>query len=120
ALESTDSKKSYINLRGEILPLIWLREQFGHTHKEGLRENIIVVQHGSQRAGFVVDRLIGEFQTVIKPLGAIFTRLAGISGSTILGSGEVALILDAPSLIQQVVNRDAVTSRKADLLNKSQ
>ncbi|MDO8907043.1 MAG: chemotaxis protein CheA [Pseudohongiella sp.] len=110
--EGEDGKKSYISLRGEILPLISLREQFGHADAENLRENVIVVRHGSQRAGFVVDRLIGEFQTVIKPLGAIFTRLSGISGSTILGSGEVALILDAPALIQQVINRDAAVSRR--------
>ena len=112
AVENSDSKKSFINLRGEILPLIWLHEHFGHGHTGGLRENVIVVRHGAQRAGFVVDRLIGEFQTVIKPLGAIFSRLSGISGSTILGSGEVALILDAPALIQQVISRDAVMSKK--------
>jgi two-component system, chemotaxis family, sensor kinase CheA len=109
--ENEDAKESFINLRGEILPLISLREQFGHCDVEGLRENVIVVRHGSQRAGFVVDRLIGEFQTVIKPLGAIFSKLSGISGSTILGSGEVALILDAPALIQQVINRDAIARK---------
>jgi two-component system chemotaxis sensor kinase CheA len=54
----------------------------------------------------VVDELMGEFQTVIKPLGKIFSNLRGISGSTILGSGEVALILDVPSLVQQAVTRE--------------
>jgi two-component system chemotaxis sensor kinase CheA len=54
----------------------------------------------------VVDELMGEFQTVIKPLGRIFSKLRGISGSTILGSGEVALILDVPSLVQQAVTRE--------------
>ena len=56
------------------------------------------------RAGLVVDSLQGEFQTVIKPLGRIFSRLNGIGGSTILGSGEVALILDVPRLVQQVAS----------------
>jgi len=53
----------------------------------------------------VVDALLGEFQTVIKPLGRIFTHVNGIGGSTILGSGEVALILDVPKLIQIVSER---------------
>ena len=51
-------------------------------------------------------RPAGEFQTVIKPLGQLFENLAGISGSTILGSGEVALILDVPMLVQKAVNME--------------
>jgi two-component system chemotaxis sensor kinase CheA len=73
----------------------------------GKRENIVVVNYAGQRAGFVVDALLGEFQTVIKPLGRLFERLAGISGSTILGNGEVALILDAPALVQRAVGAEA-------------
>jgi len=94
---STDS--SYVNLRGEVLPFVRLRELFEVEGRAGRRENIVVVQHGTQKAGIVVDRLLGEFQTVIKPLSRIFAQLKGIGGSTILGSGEVALILDVPSLI---------------------
>jgi two-component system chemotaxis sensor kinase CheA len=52
----------------------------------------------------VVDTLLGEFQTVIKPLGQMFNQVSCISGSTILGSGEVALILDVPQLVQQAIN----------------
>ena len=61
------------------------------------------VQYGGQQAGFVVDGLMGKFQTVIKPLGKLFERLSGISGSTILGAGEVALILDVPALVQRAI-----------------
>ena len=63
-------------------------------------------------AGFVVDALLGEFQAVIKPLGKLFERLAGISGSTILGNGEVALILDVPTLVQRAVNAEAAGHRR--------
>jgi two-component system chemotaxis sensor kinase CheA len=52
----------------------------------------------------VVDELMGEFQTVIKPLGKLFENLKCIGGSTILGSGEVALILDVPMLIQRAIS----------------
>ncbi len=89
----------YLNLRGKVLPLLRLREVFDTAGEPEKRENVVVVDYGGQRAGLVVDSLLGEFQTVIKPLGRLFDKLAGISGSTILGSGEVALILDVPYLI---------------------
>lgn len=54
----------------------------------------------------MVDDLLGEFQTVIKPLGKLFGALRGISGSTILGSGAVALILDIPALLNQIVQME--------------
>ncbi len=66
------------------------------------RENIVVVQYSGRRAGLVVDKLMGEFQTVIRPLGAVFSGIDGISGFTILGSGNVALILDVPGLVRRV------------------
>lgn len=54
----------------------------------------------------VVDKLLGEFQTVIRLLGKIFGDFKGIGGSTILGSGEVTLILDVPMLIRKAVNAE--------------
>jgi two-component system chemotaxis sensor kinase CheA len=98
---------SYINLRDEVLPLLRLRNVFEVTDEDSRRENIVVIKYAGQRVGLVVDALLGEFQTVIKPLGKLFERLSGISGSTILGNGEVALILDVPTLVQQVVNRES-------------
>lgn len=68
------------------------------------RENVVVVQYGNRRAGLVVDSLMGEFQTVIRPLGEVFTGLNGISGFTILGNGNVALILDVPGLVRRVAS----------------
>lgn len=100
------NERSYLNLRGEVLPYVSLREHFEVAGAGARRENVVVVQYAGQKAGLVVDELMGEFQTVIKPLGKIFSNLRGISGSTILGSGEVALILDVPSLMQQAVIRE--------------
>ena len=94
--------RNFLNLRGEALPFIRLRELFEVEGHPPDRESIVVVQFGGQRAGIVVDQLMGEFQTVIKPLGRLFTHLRGIGGSTILGSGDVALILDVAALIQGV------------------
>lgn len=101
------SNRSYINLRDEVLPLLRLRSVFAVTDEASRRENIVVIKCAGRRVGLVVDALLGEFQTVIKPLGKLFERLSGISGSTILGNGDVALILDVATLVQQVVNRES-------------
>jgi two-component system chemotaxis sensor kinase CheA len=100
-------ERNYLNLRGEVLPYVLLREHFEIEGDGARRENVVVVQYAGQKAGLVVDELMGEFQTVIKPLGKIFSNLRGINGSTILGSGEVALILDVPLLVQMAISREA-------------
>lgn len=107
--EARDDTRSrnYINLRGQVLPFLRLRETFECEQPPPPRENIVVVAYGGQRAGLVVDRLLGELQTVIKPLSKLFAHVRGIGGSTILGTGEVALILDVPGLIQSAVAREA-------------
>jgi two-component system chemotaxis sensor kinase CheA len=92
----------YANLRGQVLPFVRLRDMFGVQGAAGRRESIVVLKHAGQRAGLVVDALLGEFQTVIKPLSPVFSGVRCISGSTILGSGEVALILDVAALLQQL------------------
>jgi two-component system chemotaxis sensor kinase CheA len=100
-------ERSYLNLRGEVLPLVFLRDHFDAGGSAGRRENVVVVQCAEHKAGLVVDELQGEFQTVIKPLGKLFSALRGISGSTILGNGAVALILDVPALVQQIVRQES-------------
>lgn len=98
--------RSYLNLRGEVLPFVLLREHFEVGGAAARRENVVVVHYAGKKAGLVVDELMGEFQTVIKPLGKLFSKLRGISGSTILGSGEVALIVDVPSLVHQASTQE--------------
>lgn len=94
----------YLNLRGEVLPLLHLERALGSradlaADGESQRRNVVVVSASGQRVGLVVERLLGEYQTVIKPLGSLFMHLRGIGGSTILGNGRVALILDVPALV---------------------
>lgn len=95
----------FTNLRGRVLPFIRLRELVGSTEPAPRRPSIVVVKHAGERAGIVVDALLGEFQTVIKPLGRMFRKVDYVSGSSILGTGEVALILDVPALVQQAIAR---------------
>jgi two-component system chemotaxis sensor kinase CheA len=98
---SAEPGHDYTSLRGQVLPLIRLRSLFDMPGAPTRGQNIVVIKHGGQKAGLVVDSLLGEFQTVIKPLGAIFNQVKCISGSTILGSGDVALILDVPALVRR-------------------
>lgn len=102
---SCESGHDFTSLRGEVLPFIQLRDMFHIKGPPARRQSIVVVRHAGQRAGLVVDALHGESQTVIKPLGKIFRKAECVSGSSILGTGEVALILDVSVLVRQAVAR---------------
>ncbi len=97
-----EAGRDYVDLRGQPLPFVRLRERFGMAGAPARRQSIVVVRYGSSRAGLVVDGLLGEFQTVIKPLGKVFAGARFLSGSSILGNGEVALILDIGALLAGV------------------
>ncbi|WP_175252690.1 chemotaxis protein CheA [Pseudomonas sp. BMW13] len=94
--------QEHLDLRGDVLPFIRLRQLFEDQSQPPRRENVVVISYAGIRAGLVVDQLLGEFQTVIKPLGKVFCQVPALSGFTILGSGAVALILDIPGLLSQV------------------
>jgi two-component system chemotaxis sensor kinase CheA len=100
-----------IDLRGEPVPYLRLREHFELGAPGGrARENVVVVECGEGRAGLAVDAVHGRSQTVIKPLGRLFGGVQGISGSAILGNGRVALILDVPALLREAVrSHEALT-----------
>lgn len=104
----------FFSLRGEIIPFIALSELFYEQDRSKNDESIIVVKYARKSAGLVVNRLIGKFQAVIKPLGKLFKNLKWISGATILGNGSVALILDIPRLIKHVQD----TKMKGEVIKK--
>jgi len=107
AWASDEGDGNYLNLRGEVLPYRRLRDHFDSEGEPVQRENVVVVRYGEHKAGLVVDKLMGEFQTVIKPLGRLFKGEKSIGGFTILGSGEVALIVDVPGLMGQIEHEKA-------------
>ncbi|MBI4941947.1 MAG: chemotaxis protein CheA, partial [Actinobacteria bacterium] len=96
-----------MDLRGEVLPFIRLRSLFGIDGERPRRENVVVVEYAGMKVGLVVDALVGEFQTVIKPLGMLFGHVNGIGGATILGNGDVALIIDVSMLVRHYGERQA-------------
>ena len=108
---------SFINLRDSVLPLLDLREYFDYEKSgDDRKENIVIVNFGSSKVGLIVDELLGEFQTVIKPMGKVFQNLKGIGGATILGDGTVSPILDIPVLLQYA-NQRKFQGEKDDKIN---
>lgn len=93
--------KEVINLRGTVIPLIRLTEVLDVESTRSPEDNLIVVivKKGDKMAGLVIDELIGQQEIVIKSLGKYIKQCKFISGATILGDGEVALILDANALL---------------------
>ncbi|RPH44668.1 MAG: chemotaxis protein CheA [Burkholderiales bacterium] len=89
-----------VELRGQVLPVVGLRALYGLDSPEPERSSIVVLKASGQHFGVRVDALLGQHQTVIKPLGRMFRSLRGMSGSSILGTGEVALIFDVAALSQ--------------------
>lgn len=90
-----------IHLRGSVIPLIRLSEILDAPSTKSSDENLVVVivKKGDKLAGLVVDELIGQQEIVIKSMGKYISKCKMISGATILGNGEVALILDANAII---------------------
>lgn len=95
-----NSQTDTISYRGRLLPIISLRELFGVDGDRPEVLQVVVCEVGEKHVGFVVDEVVGDYQTVIKNLGKLYRDVQGVSGATILGDGSVALILDVPRLAQ--------------------
>jgi two-component system chemotaxis sensor kinase CheA len=93
--------RNLAHLRGETIPYVRLREQFGIKGTSPPIQQIVITRVEGFRVGFVVDQVIGEYQTVIKKLGSFYNGIDEVSGATILGDGTVALILDVTKLVQK-------------------
>jgi two-component system chemotaxis sensor kinase CheA len=110
-LTSQDKKdvhgRHIANVRGEIVPYINMRERFLIGGEPPAIEQIVITETDGQRIGLVVDMVIGGNQTVIKNLGTYYRDVEGISGATILGAGNVALILDVPGLVRLAEREEA-------------
>jgi two-component system chemotaxis sensor kinase CheA len=109
---AASSSTGVISRRGEPLPVVSIARQLRLPHAPLPRQSIVVVRVGERRAGLLVDHLLGEHQTVIKPLGQVFQSIRGLAGTTILGSGEVALILDVPALLNLATERPHLAMRR--------
>jgi two-component system, chemotaxis family, sensor kinase CheA len=92
--------RSFLNIRGDLVPFLRLRELFNAKTPPDKYQKIVVVSAGELKVGLVVDQVIGDHQTVIKSLSKLHAHIEMFSGATILGDGAVALILDIPHLVE--------------------
>lgn len=98
-IRKDNDRAAFINLRGQMVPYVSLRSSFDIPGQTPDIEQVVVCNSQGSRVGIVVDRVIGEHQTVIKSLGKVYQDVRGISGATIKGDGSMALILDIAALI---------------------
>ena len=102
-ISTVTGENELYRVRDEYIPVVRLHQLFGveprvHALEDGI---IVLVEADGRRMGLFVDELLGQQQVVIKSLESNFRQVPGLSGATILGDGTVALILDAPGLIQR-------------------
>jgi Chemotaxis protein histidine kinase and related kinases len=92
-----------VDFRGRLVPLVFLKDVFAVPDAGGPKPTdvqVVIVRKGEKMAGLVVDRLIGQQEIVLKSLGKYLPHVFAISGATILGDGQVALILDCNALVK--------------------
>lgn len=110
-LAAGDGRK-LLTYRNELLPYVGVRELFDVSGDAPEIEQIVVVNANEARVGFVVDQVVGDYQTVIKPLGRMFKNSEGLSGATILGDGTVALIVDVNRLAAAAQREEAMSLKR--------
>ena len=108
-----EKRRQIINVRGKVLPYIKLRDLFEINTSCPEIQQIVIINVMDKQMGLVVDKVIGGYQTVIKPLSKIYKDVKIISGATILGDGTVALILDVVKIqmIAEAEERNRVLSK---------
>ncbi|MDP3653474.1 MAG: chemotaxis protein CheA [Rhodoferax sp.] len=112
-VQADASGRHCLELRGAVLPVVRLRTLYSLESAHTERVSVVVVNAPRGQYGIEVEALLGQQQTVIKPLGRLFKTLRGVSGSSILGNGEVALILDVNSLGELVTADPGATGPHA-------
>jgi two-component system chemotaxis sensor kinase CheA len=102
--QGADGPDGILDLRGEPLPCVRLSAVLGLPQVAPLdNRSVVVVEHGGRRAGLVVDALVGETQAVVKGIGRGLANVRSVSGSTVLGNGRVALILNVAEILREAV-----------------
>ena len=91
-------------LDGEVIPLFHLGEMLDvpDYSRDGGSAYVLIVRRGQQAVGLVADAMLGKEEVVVKPLRGFLGEITGVSGATILGGGQVVLILDVPALLQEL------------------
>jgi two-component system chemotaxis sensor kinase CheA len=115
-VETTTLEKSFnqwVTLEGQRTPFLFLRKEFDIHHKAPLYSQVIKITHEGHSVGLAVDRIIGEYQAVLKPLGDFYRHQEEYSGATILGDGSVAIVLDPYKLVKKLVDKQLLNLKTA-------
>ncbi|PZX11365.1 two-component system chemotaxis sensor kinase CheA [Palleronia aestuarii] len=99
--ETRKSGRSLLRIRDQLVPFLNLDTLFGFDRVDRSDRRVVITSVEGRRTGLVVDEVIGQYQTVIKPLSLYHRGIEGLAGSTILGDGSVALILDAAAVVRR-------------------
>lgn len=101
AQEITNRFDNLLEFDGQLVPFFNLREEFGIWGTAPEIQQLIVVKNGEKKMGITVDRVLDEYQAVIKPLGQFYNGVDVVSGATILGDGTIALVMDTNQIIRK-------------------
>jgi two-component system chemotaxis sensor kinase CheA len=104
ALDKSQLKDSFnrvVIIDNEQLPYVDMREIFKEEVKESETPQMVLVRHEERRLGLMVDEVLGEHQTVVKPMGRYLTSHEVVSGASILGDGSISLVIDTNRVLQQ-------------------
>ncbi|RHX90463.1 chemotaxis protein CheA [Leptospira stimsonii] len=110
-----DSSSGTMNLRNELVPVLHLSRFLSIQADDSLKENIVILEYEDRTFGIVVNDLHGEVQSVIRPMAEIFKNVKCFSGTSILGSGDIAFILDVPGLYNLIRDQENVRSKEASV-----
>ncbi len=97
---------------GEELPYIYLRDEFKEQDDDNAYLQFVVVNYKDFKVGLVIDKVIGEYQAVLKPIGKLFKEQDFISGATILGDGTIALVLDTTRIVKEFASKQMLLNQK--------
>lgn len=111
--DQRSARRSLLTIRGQLVPFVRLHDMFRTGLTPDRYQKIVVISSGGDRVGLVVDQILGDHQTVIKPLSPFHAELGAFSGATILGDGSVALILDVGALVAAEVHHHSAPLRAA-------
>jgi two-component system chemotaxis sensor kinase CheA len=111
--DARSTGRSVLTLRDQLVPFMRLRSMFNTKAPPDIYQKIVVVSTGGERVGLVVDQILGDHQTVIKPLSVFHSEVGAFSGATILGDGGVALILDVGHLASEAAQTAPAPLRAA-------
>jgi two-component system chemotaxis sensor kinase CheA len=92
-----------VNLRGEMVPVVYVGEMFEIKHDEDGGHYAVVVGYGERKMGFLVDELFGQHEIVIKTMGEYFHGLKGFAGATEIGKHEIVLVVDVEGVIESAL-----------------